>query len=429
MLLWPPRHGKSELASRKTPPFALGQNPGLDFISASATAELAGDFGRDVRNTIASQEYRALFDTRLAEDSQAKNKWHTNAGGTYYSVGIGGSILGRGAHVALIDDPFASMEDALSERQREIVWHWYTGSLYNRLMPGASIIVIGHRMHEDDLQGRLLEQQAAGGDKWTVVEFPALAVEDDILGRAPGEALWPEWYDVEALARIQRNTLPRFWSALYQQQPAPDEGTYFNREWFRWYDEKPKHVRIYGASDYAVTADGGDYTVHGICGVDPDDNLYVLDLWRGQTESDIWIDVMLDLAEAWKPLLWAGEKGQIEKSVGPFLRKRMRERKVYLALESMVSSADKPTRAQSFRARAAQGKVYLPRNAPWVSDFLTELLVFPVGKHDDQVDVASLFGRMLDKMVKGSVPPGKTPPRRRDYGFNRGTDEVDWRTV
>jgi hypothetical protein len=127
MLLLPPRHGKSELASKRYPAWLLGRNPARQFISVSATAELAADFGRDVRNIIGSPEYRTLFDTRLAEDSQAKGKWHRSAGGIYYAVGIGGSVLGRGADVLLVDDPFSSMEDALSEVTRKNVWDWYTG--------------------------------------------------------------------------------------------------------------------------------------------------------------------------------------------------------------------------------------------------------------------------------------------------------------
>src|SRR5690606_23094388 len=146
------------------------------------------------------------------------------------------------------------------------------------------IVVINHRMHEDDLCGMLLAQQAAGGDRWEVVKLPALS-ED-------GEALWPERYPVEALERIRRNTYARDWSALYQQDPTPEEGDYFKSEWLRPYDSHPdlKTLRVYGASDYAVTADGGDYTVHVVVGLDPDGKMYLLDLWRKQTSSDVWVE-------------------------------------------------------------------------------------------------------------------------------------------
>lgn len=396
-LLLPPRHGKSELASKRFPAFCLGRRPERQFISASATANLAEDFGREVRNIIGSAEYQHVFPrTNLAEDSQAKGKWNTSAGGVYYAVGVGGAVIGRGADIFLIDDPYSTMEDAQSENTRKKVWEWYTGSVYNRLQPGGAIVLINHRMHEDDLTGQLLAQQTAGGDQWEVVELPAI---DD-----QGEALWPEAYPIEALRQIQRNTLPRFWSALYQQRPAPEEGEFFKREWFKWYTTPPLHLRKYGASDYAVTAKGGDYTVHVVAGVDPDDNLYILDIWRSQAESNVWVDAFIDLIAAHRPLNWAEEQGQIIKSLGPFIDKRMRERKTYCRREQMTSVSDKPTRCRAFQARAAMGKVYLPHNAPWSADLLTEMLNFPVGKHDDQVDALGLVGRMLDTMSPGKVP-------------------------
>lgn len=425
MLMLPPRHGKSELASRRFPAFALGRNPRRQFISVSATSDLAQDFGREVRNIMSGQEYRALFPTELAQDSQAKGKWHTKDGGIYYAVGIGGAVLGKGADILLIDDPFASMEDALSENTRDAVWNWYTGTAYNRLQPGGAIVVIAHRMHEEDLMGRLLDQQAAGGDRWDVVELPAI--------NDAGEPLWPEAYPLPALERIRRNTLPRFWSALYQQHPTPDEGSFFLRQWLRWYDQPPARdtLHIYGASDYAVTADGGDWTVHVVCGVDPNDDLYILDLWRQQTASDAWIEALLDLGQKWRPLDWAEEQGQILRSIGPFLERRQLERKVYFSRQQFTSARDKPTRAQSFRARMAMGKVYFPRNAPWVSGLIAEMLSFPAGRHDDQIDACALIGRLLDDMVGGSRPPKpKAPVDRWARTFGSDNDsESGWKVA
>jgi predicted phage terminase large subunit-like protein len=405
MLMIPPRHGKSELASKRFPAYYLGRHPEDQIITVCATAEFASDFGRDVRNIMNSTEYKALFETRLAEDSQSKGKWHTSAGGVYYSVGVGGVLMGKGANTLLIDDPFATMADAQSEITRKNVWEWYTGSAYNRLMPNGAIIIINHRMHEDDLCGRLLAQQAAGGDTWEVVELPAI---DDA-----GAALWPEAYPIQALERIKKNTLPRDWSSLYQQKPSPDDGDYFRRDWMRWYnkDQTPKHMRIYGASDYAVSDGKGDYTVHGVIGVDPNDDIYILDLWRQQTTSDVWIETLLDLMKQYEPMAWGEEQGQILKSLGPFIDKRQRERKVYCHRVPYASTTDKSVRARSFQARLSMGKVYFPSDAPWIDDLVTEMLQFPVGKNDDQVDVLSLFGRMLNDMSKGTVPEEKAPPK------------------
>jgi hypothetical protein len=158
MLLVPPRHGKSELASRRFPGWYLGRLPDHQFISASASVTLAEDFGRDVRNLIASAEYAQVFDTRLAEDSQARGRWTTEEGGSYFATGVGGALMGRGAHVLLIDDPFGSMADAHSDIARKLVHEWFTGTCYNRLEKDGKIVLINHRIHQDDLSGRLLAQ-------------------------------------------------------------------------------------------------------------------------------------------------------------------------------------------------------------------------------------------------------------------------------
>ena len=404
MLLVPPRHGKSELASRRFPGFYLGRHPEKQLASASASADLASDFGRDVRNLIQSTEYVALFHTRLAEDSQAKNKWHTDKGGVYYSLGVGGQFMGRGADVLLIDDPFSNMAEAQSEVTRKAVWDWYTGTAYNRLQPNGAIVVINHRMHEDDLTGHLLAQQAAGGDQWHVVELPA--INED------GEALWPEAYPIEALERIKANTFSRFWSGLYLQNPVPDEGSYFRADWLRTYTTLPPRaeMQVYGGSDYAVTADGGDYTVHAVVGLDSENRMYLLDLWRKQASSDVWVETFCDLVKEWKPLAWAEESGQIKASVGPFLLRRMQERSAYVYREQFPTRGDKAVRAQSIRGRMAIEGLYLPTHASWLADFRSELLAFPSGKHDDIVDSISLVGQLLDRMIAGQPPAPEEKP-------------------
>jgi predicted phage terminase large subunit-like protein len=423
MLLVPPRHGKSELASIRFPARYLGRQPHKQFLSVSATDALASDFGRAVRNTIASPEYRAIFDTTLAEDSQAKGKWHTSAGGIYYALGIGGSVLGRGGDVLLIDDPFGSMQEAQSELERKNVWDWYTGTAYNRLMPGGAIVVINHRMHEDDLCGRLLAQQAAGGDRWEVVNLPAINEE--------GEALWPEAYPIEALHRIRKNTQARDWSALYLQNPTPEDGDYFKAEWLRPYDKAPDRatLRIYGGSDYAVTADGGDYTVHVVVGLDPEGRMYLLDLWRKQAASDAWVEAFCDLVIEHKPIGWAEEQGQIKAGVGPYLDRRQRERKAYCSREAFPTRGDKAVRAQSIRGRMALEGLYVPINAPWYPALRSELLSFPAGKHDDQVDALGLVGQLLDNMQAGTKPRVTEKPKRDRYDDEPKDDVENWKVA
>lgn len=414
MIFMPPRHGKSELASRRFPAWYLGKDPKRQIIAASYNSDLARDFGRDVRNLVADPDYQAVFPgVQLSQDSQAADRMHTNHGGMYVAAGVGTAVTGRGADVLLIDDPFKDREAADSERQRDIVWNWYRSTAYTRLMPGGSVIVIQTRWHEDDLAGRLLN---AKGDNWHVLELPAL--------NDAGEALWPEWYPVPALERIKANIGPREWSALYQQKPQPDEGTYFQRAWLKEWDKKPDSLHVYGTSDYAVTEDGGDYTVHRVWGVDSKGDLYRLDGWRAQASADKWIDAKLDLIAKWKPLAWFGEAGVIQKAVEPMLKRRMVERGVFCRLEWMPSISDKPSRARGFQARAAMGKVWFEPGSD-----VSEFLAFPTGKYDDDVDTASLIGRAIDQAHPGIVvTPDPQAARRRDYGM--GDEEADdWKTI
>jgi predicted phage terminase large subunit-like protein len=387
MICMPPRHGKSELASRRFPAWYLGINPDKQIIAASYNSELASDFGRQVRNIVSDPVYGVLFDVALAQDSKAADRWHTSKGGMYVAAGVGTAITGRGADVLLIDDPFKDREEADSELRRQRVWDWYTSTAYTRLMPGGSIVVINTRWHDDDLSGRLLLEQDNGGDKWEVLSLPAI---DD-----KGAALWPDWYPLDRLEQIKAVLPPRDWNSLYQQNPIPDDGDYFKAPWFGEYDETPK-LNIYGASDYAVTDGGGDFTEHGIFGMDQNGNIYVLDWWRGQTDAAEWIERKCDLILKHKPECWFGESGPIRRSIEPFLIKRMEERNAFCRIEWIASIADKTSRARSIQARASMGKVFFPKKAPWKGDILNQLLRFPAGRYDDAVDVFGLIGRGLE---------------------------------
>jgi predicted phage terminase large subunit-like protein len=413
MIFMPPRHGKSELASKRFPAWCLGRDPKRQIIAASYNSDLANDFGRNVRNLVAEPEFGEVFPgVTLAPDSQAANRMNTNHGGTYVAAGVGTAVTGRGAHIALIDDPFKDREEADSERRRDLVWDWYRSTLYTRLMPGGAIVLIQTRWHEDDLAGRLLED---GTDKWEVLELPALSKTN--------EALWPEWYPEATLQRIKKAIGPREWSALYQQQPQPDEGTFFKREWFKTWEKLP-NVRYYGTSDYAVTDDGGDFTVHRIWGIDASGDVYRVAGWRGQTASDVWIEQKLDLIDKYKPLCWFGEGGVIQKAIEPMLKRRMRERKTYCRLEWLPSVADKPTRARSFQAMAASGRVWFERGAD-----IAEHLVFPAGKNDDDVDCSSLIGRAIDQAHPAIVQAVKKIGTRDRWAkkLDRDEEDTDWR--
>jgi len=408
MVFMPPGHAKSTYASTLFPAWYMGKHPSQMVIAASHTETLAERFGRRVRNMTDGIEYRRVFGVGLSKDTQAAGRWELDTrpiAGEYFAAGVGGGITGRRADLVIIDDPVKGREDADSLTMREKCWEWYLGDLHTRLKPGNKIILIQTRWHEEDLAGRLIEKMEDGsGEEWEILNLPAVAEPGDMMGRKVGEGLWPEWFGEEFYETEKQVQGNRNWASLYQQRPAPEEGSYFLRENMRYYTTAPMRetMQIYGASDYAVTEGGGDFTVHGVAGLDSADNLFILDWWREQAAPDVWVEELLNLGEQWKPIGWAEEKGQIEKSVGPFIDKRMRERRIYFARQSFTSAVDKPTRGQAIRGRHAQGKVFLPKNKPWAIDLVNEMLHFPTGKYDDGVDVLSLFGRVLDRMVGGT---------------------------
>lgn len=404
----PPGSAKSTYASILFPPWLMQRQPKANLLAASHTTELAEKWGRRVRNLV--NEHSATLGITPAADSQAAGRWSTTAGAEYYAAGVGAGIAGFRAKYGIIDDPVRSRQDADSELIRDRIWDWYINDFRTRLVPGAAEILIQTRWHEDDLAGRALNHS-----KWHVISLPAIAEADDQLGREVGEPLWgdDEYGYGEQLQELRKSTPARTWSALYQQRPAPEEGDYFKSEWLRPYDHVPdrKTMRVYGGSDYAVTADGGDFTVHAVIGLDPEGRMYLLDLWRGQTASDKWIEAFCDLVREWKPLGWAEEQGQIRSGVGPFLDRRMRERKAYVFRDQFPTRGDKAIRAQSIRGRMALEGLYVPINAEWYPDLRSELLSFPAGKHDDQVDALGLVGQLLDKMTSGQHPPKPEVPK------------------
>lgn len=425
MILMPPGSAKSTYASVVFPTWFMGAYGHKNIIMTTYGSDLAKKFGRKCRQIVRSTEYQQIFGCTLTGDNAAVDDWSITNGSTYMCGGILSGITGNRADGLIIDDPFKGREDADSETIRAKTLDEYKSSLKTRLKPGGWEIVINTRWHELDLSGSILPEDYAGESGWIIAQDGALWYvlcmqaqcerDDDPLGRKIGEYLWTEWFTPEwweQTKRTQSIPTPRNWSALYQQRPSPEEGNYFRKEWLRWYTDAPdiRTLKVYGSSDYAVTQDGGDWTVHQVWGVDPQDNLYLLDMWRGQTDSLVWVEQLIDYIKRYRPLEWVEESGQIIKSVGPLIDKLQRERQAYCYRRQLTSSSDKPTRAQALRGRMAQGKVYLPRNAEYIDILERELLTFPTGRNDDIVDAAGLIGRLLSDLIHGSDLPIPRPP-------------------
>ena len=426
MVFMPPGHAKSTYCSVLFPPYWMGRNERKNIIHASHTEALAERFGRKIRNIVDSPEYKDIYGFGLSPDSQAAGRWENAKGGEYYAVGVGGAVTGRRADLGIIDDPVKGREEADSDTYRNKNWEWFLSDFRTRLKPDSAMILIQTRWHEDDLAGRILPPNYSGesgrikasdGEIWEILNLPALAVENDPMGREVGEPLWADWYSLEILEQERKAQGERNWSALYQQRPTPESGEIFKREWIRYYDEVPSNLKIFGASDYAVS-EKGDYTVHGVFGVDHLDQIYILDWMRLRTDPLTWIEHFVNLVKKWKPIQWAEEKGQIIRSIGSLIEKRQREEKAFVYRKQFASSTDKVQRCHSFAGRMAQGMILFPKNLYWVSPLIAEMLKFPVSKYDDQVDVLSLCGRMLNDVSPADLPKEDAVPEFRMPTFN-----------
>lgn len=436
LLFAPPGSAKSTYVSILFPSWYLARYPHNSILAATHNIEFAERWGRRVRNDI---ELDGLtLGIQLAGDNRASARWALESGGEYYGVGAGVGISGFRADLGLGDDFFGSREDAYSETIRQKRWEWYVDDFSARLKPGAKRILMNTRWHEEDVAGRVLDQLNRGVITGKVISMPAIAEAGDILGRKVGVYLWdePAGYNYgEFLRARQRETTAMMWSALYQQRPAPEEGDYFKAAWLKPYDTAPARdtLRIYGGSDYAVTAEGGDYTVHVVVGLDPEGRMYLLDMYRKQASSDEWIEAFCDLVKQWKPVGWAEEQGQIRAGVGPYLDRRQQERQAFVYREAFPTRGDKAVRAQSIRGRMGhpQQGLYVPINASWYPALRSELLSFPAGKHDDCVDALGLVGQLLDIMSPGNKPPDVEKAKKpNDYKRHDTIERMnDWITV
>ena len=415
MITCPPRHGKSLLCSLYFPAWYLNRYPDRRFILTSYGDDYAAEWGRKVRDLIVSNE--RLLQIRINPTSKAADRWDIegHAGGMK-TAGAGGAITGRGGNIFGIDDPVKNSEEAHSAVDRETKWRWWRTDAHSRLEPvtkngrrvldpGAFLILT--RWHDDDLTGRILPADYAGengmihcrdGRDWYVVCLPAQCErEDDPLGREIGEYLWPEWFSEDHFKPFKAQS--RTWNALFQQRPQPEQGTYFQRDWFERFDpfQLPTNLHTYGSSDYAVTDDEkADYTEHGVYGVDSEGGIWIKDWWSGQETADKWIEKQIDMIRRHQPFCWFGEAGVIRRAINPFLQRSMQDRRTYCRMEWIPSVKDKPSRARALQGMASQGKVHLPAGETG-DRILDQLLRFPTGTHDDAVDALSLFCLALDQ--------------------------------
>src|SRR6202171_5492865 len=377
LITLPPRHGKSLIASTLFPAWYLGRNPERSIIASSYGQELASDFGRRVRNFVAEPLHRAIFPKCVhSDDSNAVHRFNLTAGGAYYAVGAGGPITGRGADLLLIDDAIKSREQAYSPAERKSLQDWFESVAYTRLQPGAAIVMVQTRWHQDDLAGWLLREHVDDG--WKVLDLPAIAERDEGW-RHEGAALWPKRFPLTRLAQIRQAIGGAAWSALYQQRPAAAEGAIFKRHWWRYWNAPmlpPRFETVLISLDTAFKAgSSNDYSVGIVLGV-ASNGYFVLDVWRDRVEFPALERMVVALAERWRPERILVEDKASGMSLLQALRLNSR-----LPLTPIRIDADKVSRAHSCSPSVEAGNVLLPEAAPWLGGFFREGRAVSGGRH------------------------------------------------
>jgi predicted phage terminase large subunit-like protein len=385
MIFLPPRHGKSEMVTVRYAAWRLERNPGQRVIIGAYNQLLAEKFSRKVRRIAKSR-------VALSTERTAVLDWETAAGGGLRAVGVGGGITGMGGDLIIIDDPVKSREEANSEAYRERCWDWYTDDLFTRREPHAAMILIMTRWHDDDLAGRILASE--DGPKWQVVSLPAEAHDDDVLGRKPGEALWPERYPIAVLSEI-RGVLQSEYHALYQQEPLPESGVIFLREWF----ERPTDIVDRIGYDLVIQAwdtayeEGKENDYSACVTIGRRRNLYyVLDAWRARLAFPQLVEAIKEKAAQFEADGILVEGKASGKSAVQSLRQSTR-----LPIVEVPAEKDKVARANVITPTCEAKRVHIPAGA-YGDLLLGELLRFPSGKHDDLVDA---FVHAMKRMTVG----------------------------
>ena len=437
MVLFPPRHGKSSFCSEYFPPWYLGWFPDDRVILSSYEATFAASWGRKARAVV--EEHGHLLGIGLSKESSAVSEWELarpHRGGMV-TAGVGGAITGRGANCLIIDDPVRNAQDANSPTYRETAWDWYRSTAKTRLEPDAIEILIMTRWHEDDLGGRLLFEMRNGGEEWEVLELPAIATGTD--WRPEGEALWPERYPLEVLEE-RRRTMGSYWfSAMFQQRPQPAGGGLFKKVSFRYFEGartegteyilrhpggrkvwQKHHCWRFTTVDLAASVrTSADYTVMSTWAVTPDTEMLLVDRIRERLEGPGIVPMMQTVQMTSDPGYQAVEATGFQLSIVQDALK------AGLPIRPLQAKGDKWARAQPAAARVEGGMVYFPADAPWLQEWEDELVVFPAGAHDDQVDTLSYAAI---EVARQSGDPSEqidmvgqrqnTPDRFRELGLN-----------
>ncbi len=436
MVFMPPGSAKSTYVSVVFPAYAMGKKPGLKIILASYASAIAWKQSRRTRQIVKSAKYQPIFNTALTHGNQSVEEWSLENGSEYMAGGMLAGMTGNRAALIIVDDPISGREDAESETIRKKTQDAYQDDLKTRLIPGGSQIIVQTRWHEDDLSGGILPEdwdgqsgdlQCRDGETWHVLCLPAVCDrEDDPLGRAIGDPLWPEWFKDDHFEKFRGN--PRTWSALFQQKPRPSEGAEFKKQWQQTYVSAPKGTNklILVDPSSGRRKDRGDYTTMWVVGLAHDRNAYLLDCIRDRLNLTERVACLLDLHRKHKPLAVRYEQYGLQADIEAVLQEQ--ERQQYRFKVTPVGGGTmKEDRIRRLIPWFEFGRIYAPTVLPYTDttgkahDLMKifwdqEYAAFPVGRHDD----------MLDSLARLDEPGLKLPwPQRQEQDTVLGFEPLD----
>lgn len=399
MVFMPPRHGKSELVSRRLPAYLLGKDPNLQIITASYSDSLASLMNRDVQRIIESPEYEYLFpDTKLGSTTDRGIRAIRSSSmfevigkkGKYKSAGIGTGITGMGADVAIIDDPVKDQTECDSKAYRERAWNWYTSVLSTRLEKDARVLFTMTRWHEDDLAGRILEQMKNDpeADQWCIVNYPA--IREDMSNpedpREVGQPLWDNKYSTKKMNQIKSSVGSRTWNALYQQRPAAMEGNLVLRDWIKYYQARPDCEQEIISVDLTYKkGEFSDYAVIEAWGRRGAE-VYLMDQIRGQMNFPEQLDAIRAMVSRFPKAAVYIEEAANGAAVIQTLKGEI------MGIIPVKPRTSKEARLQAVAHLYESGNIHYPdpRYNKWVEVNIEELVSFPNAMNDDTVDVATM---------------------------------------
>ena len=384
-----PTHNSTYI-SEHLPAWFVGSFPDKRVILSTFETQFSIGWGRKARALL--EEHGDWFDVDVDRNSAAGDWRILGRKGGMKSVGRFGALTGSGADLLCIDDILKNSEEASSPVIRNKIVEWFQSTAYTRVEPGGIVIILMTRWNEMDLIGWVLSEMERGGEQWELINFPSICEEEeDILGRKRGEALWPERFDVEQLATIEKVLGPYYWSAMHQQRPAPIEGGMFKADWFC---EATMDITRIGdrvrAWDLAATENDGDWTVGVLMGKHLDTGDYwIMDVKRGQWGPAERDSMILRTAKSDGPKT----KIVIEQEPGSAGVSVIRNLKVMLdgyAVKGFKPTGDKEVRAQALATQMGIGRVMINGSQEWYPDYKHEMILFPNGRHDDQVDATAM---------------------------------------